>query len=431
MNNDYIPAANGPWSSKILRKAEKMRELKDKICFAFNLPLTEYVIQDYYGSCNDLSQIGHLYITPSYICFMGSNNIIHPFRSIINMVYNTDLLINSITIHLESSIVLHFYCPFQCSEAYALLNHINLYPPSFITPPSNMGHLSMGTTSLHVNLQTVQKAHQLAQLNKDRGIDILSELTQQGETLMRIDNTAIKIHNNLDQSNRLINSIQSGPLCNLFTSNPTPLSGYVPTISEMKTDELIIPILLKLNNDSLISTHLCLGTHVFSIPQPNSQIYNYTDIQYITVRSRPLHLDLHLSHLLLKRIRFVSSHIQVITSELVRRCNLHKPSVLFEPHSIIFVYDDPMITYNKSSISISNLLSHNIDAETKNDVRKAEEHLSEIFRATLDLEHIADQIGTLTLDQTQHLKNILDKVDFADQKLLGQTQELHKINRKL
>lgn len=429
-----VSNCNPIWSQKVLNKAQVMRELTEEIIFVFNLPSTEYVVQDYYCSLvlDNNSFIGHLYITYHYVCFRGLwSEIIKSwtFRQIDNINIGTVGLLNSIDIHLHNGQITTFHFLFQFNEAFTILKYLWKYSPCYTK--CNNQHVG-GTKNLRVNLEQANQAYNYAQLLKEKGIDMISELNNQGQRLEKIDDRTNQIHCNLDRGERLIKNIES------------PLAHFLDKHSESKTklkhtdlkwekerEAQKINILLKQEDNDLIDSCIYFDHDKVCI---NAISWNYGDVRCIIIRSRPLHADICFKDNM-QRIRLMSSYLQIIVNELVLRGD---PLVLFEPNAQVFEYgmSDLTVVENKcgiicTTVRLSDILSDDIDVETKYNVDIAEEKLAQVYQIASDLEYIADQIGSGVETHISHLEDISNKIDSAGDRIQIQTQKVKKINRNI
>lgn len=435
--NDFLPGPDGVWPSRILTKANKMKEMTNDICHVFNLVSTEYVIQDYYCSIetSDMHCVGRLYITPNYICFKGSwNNIVnsYPFRSISEITYDTaSLLTNSIYLHFRNGGVIKLHFLMQCNEAFAVLKHIWRFPVHYMVF-NNSEINDPGKKNLYVNTESARNAHTLTIQGIEQGTEILSELQRQSDCIQQIDSTANRIHNNLDLSNRLIRAIESGPFVNLLTPKSVDqLPFNTPPKLSPKKEIIQIDILLKTNSNDLVEAYLCFDDNTFFVQRLDEKvIWCYQTVHSIVMRARPLHLDVHFRDNS-SRFRMLTSHIQIVTNELVLRCG--NPTVLFEPNARSFLYGNESlrITKHGSQISTADILSDRVSDKTKYQVQQAEEHLKTVCALVHDLEQIADQMGQTIMGQTQQLDSTSDKIDCAKQKVEKQIHTVQRINRNL
>ena len=408
-----------------------------------------------------------------------------PFRMISDIKQNSGLLFsNSIDIYLRDGRVAKFHSFMKVDETLLVLNHIWKYPPSYIRLETEdieeeedeigvrTGGVSQslnpfggdgGKKSLYVNVDGSKRAVRLANEAKDKGVEILAELDRQAEQLDRMESTVDNIHANLDKGERHLRGIGSagGAMKNLVTldrtknNNPKFIQREYLAHQKWMDDfqSIQLEILLKLLNDQFVEAFLCFAKDRFFVKEKASNktiaqcIWDYQLVKCVVLRARPLHLDVRFCDAT-PRFRLMSSNIQAITNEICIRCAMadrKAPMVYFEPNARPFDYNSYFLTLEvmggkdggatkyvaRKAVTTADLLSDQVDDDTKRKVRKAEENMEKVHSLACDLERIGDVMGETITDQTRQLERIGEKTQSANQRVASQNQQVKRINRDL
>lgn len=428
-----LPGPDGLWPADVLSKAQKMQSKTEEVRNTFNLPASECVIQDYYCSIEQstINRGGRMYITPNYVCFWAGFPFPvtehFPFRMISDIKQNIGkIFTNSIDIYLKDGKIVKFHSFMKVAETLEVLNHIWKFPPSYLRLESEeeeedeigvggggtFNPFGNGKKSLNVNVDGAKRAANLANEAKDKGLDILKELDTQGEQLDRIESTIDNVHANLDKGDRFIRGIGStkGAAINLVTIDKTKHNNpkyiqreHLAHKQWMESYQTIqLEILLKLQNDQYVDSFFCFGKDKFFVKERASGktiaqcIWEYPMVKYIVMRARPLHMDIRFKDNS-PRFRLMTSNVQAITNELCIRCSMqeNKPTVLFEPNARPFDYNSFYLTVEavgpkdatggstkfvaRKVVGTADLLSDQVDDETKKKVRKAVSFFTFLF----------------------------------------------------
>jgi len=169
-------------------------------------------------------------------------------------------------------------------------------------------------------------------------------------------------------------------------------------------------------------------------------------VKYIVMRARPLHLDVRFKDNS-PRFRLMTSNIQAVTNELCIRCSMreNKPSVLFEPNARPFDFNSYYLTLEvmvgkdgsgnrfvaRKAVGTADLLSEQVDDETKKKVRQAEANMEKVYDLSCDLEKIGTTMESTIAAQTDQIGRIAEKTQSANQRVASQNQQVKKINRDL
>uniref|UniRef100_A0A7S4PKW0 Synaptosomal-associated protein 47 n=1 Tax=Paramoeba aestuarina TaxID=180227 RepID=A0A7S4PKW0_9EUKA len=326
-----------------------------------------------------------------------------------------------------------------------------------------------GGKSYYVNVEGAEKGVGLAADARDKGAQILEELDSQQECLDRIEADADRINHTLKRGDRRLRGIESasGAAKNLMTFNIPKNPKRINTIenkahTKWKSLERVpkVPILLKQKRNNLfIPCQLCFGHHevyVFLIEKQarvSNYLTDYVDITDIIVRNRALHLDILFKKD--QKVRLVTSHIQCIVNELYLRCcekqqkkdNYDGVNIWFEPGAHLFDYGSYTLALDMSKrgqdgeeerflgarqkISIADLLSDEVDDETKGKVREVEENMKYINDAALELEEIGKLMAERLDLQNSQLERINDKTHQNNEMLKDQNKRVEAVNRDL
>mmetsp|Transcript_16941 Transcript_16941/g.26404 ORF Transcript_16941/g.26404 Transcript_16941/m.26404 type:complete len:465 (-) Transcript_16941:101-1495(-) len=463
-----------------------------------------------------MSHGGRMWITLNYVCFYSDFPFYiteyFPFRMVEDIKQNVGLIFsNCIDIFLKDGRVFKFNSFFNVQEVLNILQHIWKYPPSYLqldaedeedeigvskdggrgggiwgsltsSSSSSMNPFASdpdGKKSYYVNVAGSERALDLAETSRDRGIEILNDLDAQGERLDRMEASIDSINKNLDRGDRHIRGIDSasGAVLNLVTRDKTKKNAKVVAREHRAKDkwgELMVQgieleILLKLQSDDLVEAVLCFQRDKVSVKDMASKrtisqcIWRYTDFKYIILRARPLHVDLRFWDNR-TRFRMMTSHVQAITNELFLRCTdaVKKKQflsegeekgggpvrVLFEPNARPFDFGSYFLTLEvvsggkegeeegkrvvaRKNAGMVSLLGDNVDDETKKNVRRAETNFDQIYDRAIDLEKIGEVMEGTLVDQTEQTIRISEKTTRANERMKDQNEKVQAITRDL
>jgi len=227
-----------------------------------------------------------------------------------------------------------------------------------------------------------------------------------------------------------------GYLKNKF-SNPTKIRGTSSPIErkiewqKKRPEKIDIPILLKEKSDNLKPATFRIETDLFSVlDESMTKIrglsWEYTSVQEVVIRSRPLHLDIRFGPKV-PRFRLVSSYIQPIVNELYFRCTEAK--VTFEPCLRKFDHGSERIeittmsrdkgggTFFGLKKGTADLLSDEVAPEVKMAVRKQDEDLDQITYVVEEMGQMSIAMGVELERQTDQIGRLTNKVEHANERL--------------
>jgi len=270
-----------------------------------------------------------------------------------------------------------------------------------------------------------------------------------------IENNIESLHYNLDRANVHITSINSfsGQLANNFAS---PDGGYqgrefthvMANALENKGPD-VVNILRKRENTSLSPATLTIMDSAFFIHdnlENKDYSFRYTEIKYIVIRNRALHLDLRFHNG--KRERIVSGYSQHITNELSLRAG-NDCSVVFETYATHFEYGMPELRERLSKVSSLARANESVggyngfvrrshsgvsaEVQTasdtyRNDLLVQEQHIDQISELLGDLGYMTNAIGMTVDQQNDQIRRITGRTDEGIQKLKATNQRIDDIS---
>lgn len=456
------------------KKADLMRKHTDTFRKEFAVQKPESVIQAYDCTVNGVLNRGTMYVSQNFVCFkpsMGSVTARLPFSKITNITYSGGLLSGTVVVTASTEKKPYEFASFSTTqkedkECFELLTYLKSNAPSYI---------DTAVIDNYVKQQQANSEQSQVQLNVNRGLadELLSQaysaqqqqnrntdlIMKQGEQIDRIGQTVDNIQNKLDRGDHLLRGVESyryfaygfggknkkkrhEALEKKGAARPT---GTAPPME--------IDILYKRQDDSFLQGVLVLEDDHFKVVDPNSdklieknQTYKYTAIEQLVMRARHEHMDVRFKQTnQVKRLRFMSSYLQVITNQIWSRAKKQgaEPPVVFEPNVRKFEYKDDRVCIvpqssresqatNSSSNSFarpvtnmktSNLLD-NVDQQTRNDMDYVDDQLDQVRLVTQQLNQDARNMGYELDRQNAKLQSINTQVS-------GQIQHAQSMNNRL
>lgn len=469
------PAQKAPkWDAGVLAKAEKMKKKTQEIMECFKLPETEVCVQDYRCS---FRRAGRMYITPNYVCFWGLGNVVDviPFRSITNIERAPGLIFNTgINITVEGDIVHSVGSLMRRDETFMVLQHLWKNPLSYVQlaaeqelPPETSGGSNGGFggfggfgglggdgtkntfgSPFEVGLggydqiqnqlakadtQASKDALRIALEARDIGVSTLEDLEQQAKIIDNIENDIEQINANLDRGDRYIRGIETfgGAMKNALTNAKvaaTNVHKHDRTLSLDRTAPTVDePILYKNPDDSFTAAILRLGEEEIECITEDGirtiRKFPYDEIVNIVMRARHLHVDIRFKSPNNPRLRFMSSHLQTITNEIVMRTEPGQILVAFEPGTTVFEYGSFKIAdkiSGKDKLESTgggfgrrgagpSLLTQVASKEVREEIASQERDLDLLENIVGDLGAIANTMGKEIDRQSEQLDRISGK----------------------
>jgi len=219
-----------------------------------------------------------------------------------------------------------------------------------------------------------------------------------------------------------------------------------------------IDILYKREDDSFLQGILVLEEDHFKVVDGNTdklieknQSYKYTAVDQLVMRARHEHMDVRFKEgNSPKRLRLMSSYLQVITNQLFARAKKagFEPPVVFEPLVRKFEYKDDRVcmiplssreqnAQNGSSSSgfgrpttKTSLLLDNVDQQTINDMDYVEDQLDQVRIVTQQINSGARAMNSELKRQNVKLTEANAAVDNANNHLQRMNNRLDHQNEK-
>eukprot|EP00008_Paramoeba_atlantica_P005061 CAMPEP_0201481174 /NCGR_PEP_ID=MMETSP0151_2-20130828/5479_1 /ASSEMBLY_ACC=CAM_ASM_000257 /TAXON_ID=200890 /ORGANISM="Paramoeba atlantica, Strain 621/1 / CCAP 1560/9" /LENGTH=509 /DNA_ID=CAMNT_0047863245 /DNA_START=118 /DNA_END=1647 /DNA_ORIENTATION=+ len=492
-----LPDSEGNWPKRVMSKVVKLNKVSDKAHQLFNMPSFDFVVQEY--RCRMLSHIGNLRVTSQCLHFHSPL----PAQFVESISYRTikDIqLEKGSKIHLvleHSEVPFSLLTPGKAPEAFNLIFHLWKFPVSFVRldldapeedeigvvqgwgdrtrklalsdpepkeKPTKFKKQKMSFSEdqgrrkdYEVNVQGAVEAVRLANQAVEMGEEILKELENQRELLFRLEEQAYEMEHKLDLTRYYLDGIGSlsGAACNLFKLRPkkhpkvmkNEMAAKNQWMEKVKVRKA--RCLLKLENDML---HPCLlvfeKDKFFAFnEETKNQIgefsWSYEAVQFIVVRTRPLHLDIHFEEKI-PRFRLASSYIQAIVNELYLRCvaKVTPVRVLFEPSARSFDYGSYQLALvesyleedskacAKKVISLADVLENASD-ETKEQVREVEKCFKEVNVKADELFLIAGEMSEKIEESKDQIENLQEHIAKNTQALNSENKRVHHVIRDL
>jgi len=324
-----------------------------------------------------------------------------------------------------------------------------------------------------VDVETSAQAVQTALYAREMGADTLNELSRQADVLDRIEHDVENLHANLDKADRQLRGLESfgGGLKNVMTRDKTkrnnPVFNRIDRTIHLKNfvpKEINVNILFKHEDDSLSPASLKFTENTFSVidsesgKQEKGAQWTYTQIASIVMRARPLHMDVRFKDdpqtgKPVPRFRMMTSFCQPITNELFLRSVSvgNGAAVLFEPGIEQFHYGSYKLSltptakdrkgndtsgFGRASTAqggtavfrkkqkASDLLSANVDEETKRQMDLQEANVDNIISLAGDLQNIAHTMG-------EELGRGNEQLDRITQRAADATHRVHLNNHRV
>lgn len=465
------------------KKADMMRKYTDVFRKEFGISKPESVIQAYDCVVNGLLNRGTLFVSQNFVCFkpsMGSVTARLPFAKITAITYKSGLLSGSVTVTSDKTS--YEFSSFSASqkedkEFFELATYLKSNVPSYIDTQVIDNYVKEQNNRASNQNQAQQQQNQVnrgaadellslaytAQQQQNKNTDLIMK---QGEQIDRIAQTVENIQNKLDRGDHLLRGVESyryfafGYGGKNKKKREEALQKKGDTRKPGTPPPMEIDILYKRQDDSFLQGIMVLEDDHFKVVDgatdkliEKNQSYAYSAIAELVMRARHEHMDVRFKEGkgTVKRLRFMSSYLQVITNQLFARAKKvgNDPPVVFEPNVRKFEYKDERVLimpptsrdqptglssasqsgFSRPTQKVSTLLD-NVDQTTRDDMNYVEDQIDQVLVVTRALNTDARNMQAEIDRQNRVLVDTNANVNNAIQHTQSMNQRLDRQNEK-